>query len=209
MMGEYGAFCHIYPALTPAARVITNWQAESCTYGFDGWLYWASYPANESVGDRTWGLMDESGFLLELLAPANHPDPCVAVAISSASLAYQKPIRASASLSAEPPANAVDENNATQWGAGTSAPQRIEIDLGQVYRLTEIRLLVAQWPEGDTVHRIRGRGAGATFVDLHTFRQKTGGGDWLIFTLETPIDGIQIIRVDTLSSPSWVAWGGI
>jgi hypothetical protein len=90
ILGEYGAFRHIYSAMTPAARAITNWQAESCTYGFDGWLYWTYYPANESVGDRTWGLTDESGFLLELLAPINYPDPCEVVAVFSDNLAYQK-----------------------------------------------------------------------------------------------------------------------
>lgn len=125
-------------------------------------------------------------------------------------VAYQKPARASASLSAEPPAHAVDGNNITRWNAGSHAPQWIEIDLGQAYHITEIRLQVQQWPEGDTVHRIRGRSAGGAFVHLHTFRQKTiGNGDWLIFTPEPAVAGIQIIRIDTLSSPSWVAWGEI
>jgi hypothetical protein len=125
-------------------------------------------------------------------------------------VAYQKPARASASLSADPPAHAVDENNITRWNAGNHAPQWIEIDLGQAYHITEIRLQVQQWPEGDTVHSIRGRLAGGAFVHLHTFRQKTiGNGDWLIFTPEPAIAGIQIIRIDTLSSPSWVAWGEI
>ncbi len=209
ILGEYGAFRHNYPSVRPAARAITNWQAESCTYGFDGWLYWTYYPASESADDRTWGLTDESGFLLKMLAPANHPDPCEAVTIPSDNLAYGKPTRASASLPDEPPANAVDENSTTQRGAGTDAPQWIEVDLGRAYRITEIRLLVAQWPEGDTVHHVRGRSAGGTFVDLHTFRQKTKGGDWLIFTPETPTDGVQVIRIETRSSPSWVAWGEI
>jgi hypothetical protein len=125
-------------------------------------------------------------------------------------VAYQKPVRASASLSAEPPAHAVDENNITGWNAGSHAPQWIEIDLGQAYQITEIRLQVQQWPEGDTVHRIWGRSAGGAFVNLHTFRQKTSGdGDWLILTPEPAIAGIQIIRIETLSSPSWVAWGEI
>jgi hypothetical protein len=103
----------------------------------------------------------------------------------------------------------VDGNNITQWGAGAHAPQWIEIDLGGVYHITEIRLFVEQWPEGDTVHRVQGRSAGGAFVHLHTFRQKTSGGDWLILTPEPAIAGIQIIRIDTLSSPSWVAWGEI
>jgi len=209
LLGEYGSFRSIYPSIISAARAVTNWQAESCAYGFDGWIYWTYYQANESAGDRTWGLTDESGFLLEMLAPANHPDPCGVVEIFSGNLAYQKPVRTSAFLPEEPPANAVDENSNSQWGAGADASQWIEIDLEQAYRITEIRLLVAQWPEGDTVHRIRGRTASETFVELHTFRQTTKGGDWLIFTPDTPIDDIQIVRIETLSSPSWVAWGEI
>jgi len=62
---------------------------------------------------------------------------------------------------------------------------------------------------GNTVHRLRGRSASGSFISLRTFQQKTKGGDWLIFRPETPIDGIRILRIDTLSSPSWVAWGEI
>ncbi len=209
VLGEYGAFRHVFPELPQAARAITSWQAESCEQGFDGWLYWTYYPANESVGDRTWGLTDESGFLLDLLAPASHPDPCAVVAIPSDNLAYQKTALASASLPEEPPANALDENSETQWGAGADAPQWIEVDLGGVYQITEIRLRVAQWPAGETVHRLRGRTADGSLVDLHTFRQHTQQGDWLVYTPELPVEGIRSIRIDTLSSPSWVAWGEI
>lgn len=144
--------------------------------------------------------------LLDEIFKLNVPDKCEVAAIPSNNLAYQKPAQTSASLSAEPSAYAVDENNNTQWGAGSHAPQWIEIDLGQVYHITEIRLMVGQWPEGDTVHRIQGRSASGAFVDVHTFRQKTSGCDWLLFTPESPIADIQIIRIDTLSSPSWVAW---
>jgi preprotein translocase subunit Sec61beta len=209
VMGEYGAFRHIYPSILPAGRAITAWQAESCTYGFDGWLYWTYRPADATAGDQTWGLTDESGLLLEMLSPAHHPDPCMVVDLPNANLATRAVVRASASLPGEPPANAVDESGATQWGAGAHPPQWIEIDLGEPFRLTQIRLLVAQYPEGATVHRIRGRSAEGAFVDLHTFSQDTAGGDWLVLTPASPIDGVQIIRIDTLSSPSWVAWGEI
>jgi hypothetical protein len=121
-------------------------------------------------------------------------------------LAYQKPAHASTSRSEEPPAQAVDGNNSTQWGAGSHPPQWIEIDLGRDYHLTEIRLLVGQWPAGDTVHRIQGRSAGGAFVELHTFRQQTREGDWLILAPDAAMAGIQILRIETLSSPSWVAW---
>jgi hypothetical protein len=160
--------------------------------------------AQASTSDFTPSLL-----LLDEIFKLDVPDKCEMAAVSSANLAYQKPARASASLSAEPPAQAVDGNNSTAWNAGSHAPQWIEIDLGQVYHLTEIRLMVGQWPEGDTVHRIQGRSADGDFVHLHTFRQKTSGCDWLIFTPELPIAGIQVIRIDTLSSPSWVAWSEI
>lgn len=209
VLGEYGAFRNIYPDLMPAARSITAWQAESCEYGFDGWIYWAYYPAADSIDDRTWGLVDESGTLLDMLAPSEHPDPCEQVSVSSKNLAYQKPVTASAALSEETPDYAVDENAESQWGAGRDAPQWIEIDLEQPIDISEIRLLVAQWPEGATLHRIRGRSAIGSFMELHTFNQLTAGGDWLIFAPEIPVEAIQVIRIDTLSSPSWVAWSEI
>ena len=209
ILGEYGAFRHIYSDLIPAARAVTNWQAESCEYGFDGWLYWTYYPAAATVNDRTWGLTDEDQFLLHLLAPANQPDPCTAVSLPNPNLAYQQPVTASAALPEEPITNAVDESDATQWGSGGDAPQWIEVDLGAVQTITEIRLLVAQWPAGETLHRILGRSSDGSLVELHRFQQVTQQDDWLIFTPETPVENIQSVRIETISSPSWVSWGEI
>ena len=153
--------------------------------------------------------MDESGYLLDLLAPTEHIDPCEQISISSNNLAYQKPVTASVALPDQPPMNAVDENAESQWGAGRDAPQWIEIDLEGPYEISEIRLLVAQWPEGITLHRIRGRSASGSFIELHTFNQATAEGEWLIFTPEDPVESLQVIRIETLSSPSWVAWAEI
>jgi hypothetical protein len=209
VLGEYGAFRHIYPDLTSAARAITEWQSESCQYGFDGWLYWTYYPANASVNDRTWGFTDEDFYFFDLLAPVNLPDPCTLISIESPNLAYLKATRASRFLGDEPPEQAVDEIGNTSWSSGADAPQWIEIDLGAPASITEIRLLVAQYPEGATVHVIRGRSNSGNFMDLHTFNQVTRDRDWLVFTPETPIDNIQVIRVQTVSSVSWVAWSEI
>ncbi|MDF1500570.1 MAG: hypothetical protein P1P76_08880 [Anaerolineales bacterium] len=46
-------------------------------------------------------------------------------------------------------------------------------------------------------------------MELHVFNQSTAGGDWLIFTPESLVEDVQVLRIDTLSSPSWVAWGEI
>ena len=206
VLGEYGAFRHIYSELNPAARAITEWQTESCEYGFDGWLYWTYHPAGPAVDDRTWGFTDEAGYFMDLLSPANAPDPCVLPEIQRENLAFGAAVTASRSLPEEPPELAVDENENTQWGAGSDATQWIDVDLGRPVSITEIRLLVGQWPEGETVHRLRGRSAEGSFSDLHTFSGFTREGDWLVWSPEPPVGNIQIIRIETQSSPSWVAW---
>lgn len=207
IMGEYGPFRHLYGELETAARVTTNWVAASCGYGFDGWLYWSYYPAAAGVGDRTWGLVDEEGYLLELFAPQNQPDPCVPVDVPSDNLAFGRPVRASSSLPEEPPSQAVDNDPATQWGAGADPVQWIEVDLEGAHRITEIRLLVAQWPAGETVHRVQVRPSTASeYTTVHELSGLTRDNDWLVFAPEAPLENVGQVRIVTLSSPSWVAW---
>ncbi len=207
ILGEYGAFRHLYAERDTAARVITNWVADSCELGFDGWLYWSYYPANAWIGDRTWGLVDGNDDFLELFSPHNQPDICVPVEIPHANLAYNKPVRASRSLPDEPARFAVDDDPVTQWGAGDAPVQWIAIDLEGSYRITEIRLLVAQWPAGKTVHRVQVRYAGAEgFATVHEFSGMTGDQDWLVFAPPEALENVIEIRIQTISSPSWVAW---
>lgn len=210
ILGEYGAFRSSYADIESAARAVSEWVSESCLHGFDGWLYWTYYSADPEVGDQTWGLMDGEGFLLDLFAPVNQPDPCTAVEVETGNLAYAKPVRASASLLEEPPALAADEDAGTQWGSGADAPQWIEIDLEGAYDVSEINLLVAQWPEGPTHHRILIHASGvAGFTAVHEFQGSTKEGDRLSFAPVTPIPNVEIIRVESISSPSWIAWAEI
>ncbi|NOH03876.1 MAG: discoidin domain-containing protein [Chloroflexi bacterium] len=207
LLGEYGAFRHIYAEIDLAARVITRWVAESCEYGFDGWLYWTYYPSDASAGDRTWGLVDEGNYMLDLFAPVNQPDPCVAAEIPNDNLAYGKPATASRSLPNEPPANAVDDDTGTQWGAGEGPVQWIQIDLQGTYRITEIRLLVAQYPAGNTTHRVQVRTSGSdAYQTVHEFSGSTNDNDWLVFSPEISLENVSQIRIQTIVSPSWVAW---
>lgn len=206
IMGEYGAFRHSYGDITGASRALSDWVAGSCAVGFDGWLYWTYYPANATAGDQTWGLADENGTLLDLLAPKDHPDPCTPIDIPTSNLAYGKPVTASASLPDQKPEMAVDENEDTQWIAGSGPPQWIEIDLQGTFRISEIRLLVAQYPAGSTVHRIQVRSANGSYMTVHEFSGTTNDGDWLIFTPDAPLENVRTVRIETVSSPSWAAW---
>lgn len=210
VLGEYGAFRSSYDDIEPAARAVSEWVKESCSHGFDGWLYWTYNSADPEVGDRTWGLVDGEGFLLDLFAPVNQPDPCTVVEVETRNLGYAKPVQASAFLAEEPPALAVDEDAGTQWGAGADAPQWIEIDLEGAYDLSEIILLVAQWPEGSTRHRVLVRASGAAaFTVIHEFQGTTKEGDRLSFVPDAPIPSVEVVRVESISSPSWIAWAEI
>jgi len=207
VMGEYGAFRHIYAEADAAARALITWVAESCNYGFDGWLYWTYYPSDASAGDRTWGLVDEDDYLLNLFAPVNQPDICEPVEVPNDNLAYGKPVIASRSLTNEPPEYAVDDNARTQWGAGAGPVQWLQLDLEGTYRIAEIRLLVAQFPQGNTVHRVQARSStDAAFETVHEFNGNTNDNDWLVFTPDTPLEGVAQIRIQTILSPSWVSW---
>lgn len=207
VLGEYGPFRNIYPDIENAAQVTGNWAADACREGFDGWFYWSYYADNAGVGDRTWGLVDQDNYLLKLFAPLNQPDICQSIEVPNSNIAYNKAVSASASLVNEKPENTVDNDPATQWGAGASPTQWISIDLEGNYKVEEIRLLVAQWPEGKTTHLVQMQSfEQEEYQTMHEFNRLTKDGDWLSFKPEIPIENIVQIRILTTHSPSWVAW---
>jgi hypothetical protein len=204
ILGEFGAFRNIFPSLETGIFRMQEWVVESCEYGFDGWLIWEYY--DRSADDAVWGL--ENDALFQTFAPINYPDPCAMVPLPPANLAYGKTVTASRFLPNEPPENVVDGGDSL-WGAGADAPQWIEIELGKAVSLSEIRLWVAQYPDGEIVHQILLRDSRGNLTEVHRFEQFTRSGEWLNFTPETPIPEVTAVRVNTLFSTSWVAWSEI
>jgi hypothetical protein len=125
-----------------------------------------------------------------------------------ANLALGKSVRFSNQFSNFSGALAVDGDFGTLWSSGGGPVQWIEIDLGAVYSISEIRLTTSQYPEGLTTHRIMGKGPGTgdQFSLLFTFNGNTSDGDRLIFSPDNPIKDIRYIRIETVTSPSWVSW---
>ncbi len=148
----------------------------------------------------------------ETPAPTETPRPTASPQLTSSpdrpatgNLALNQSTRASHSLQS-PAGMAVDGNKVNGWGSGDYPPQWIEIDLGAPATVTSIRLLATQYPYGDTVHRILVGGPQGALSEVFRFEQYTHTGQWLTFTPETPLDQIQIVRIETVSSPSWVGW---
>jgi len=116
--------------------------------------------------------------------------------------------RASSTLAGSRALNAFDGDPATDWNAGAGPPAWIQVDLGRTRTVGLVRLRVTQFPEGETDHRLlaRGPGTGDRWVELTRFRGVTRDGQALEWRAESPRAGIRLIRVETVRSPSWVAW---
>lgn len=201
VMGELALFRSDFASIHLAAQAAVDWQTASCLAGYDGWLTW-HWDGDEIEGD---GLWPSRGTVIgEALAPANHPDPCATVVVPNPNLAYQRPVAASQELPGEPAANAVDGTGA-QWGSGGDAPQWLEIDLGAPTQVGSVRLTVAQWPDGHTVHQVLGGATSPAATLLHTFSGTTAEADVLEHVFAAP-PTVRYLRVLTTASPSWVSW---
>jgi predicted amidohydrolase YtcJ len=125
-------------------------------------------------------------------------------------LALNAPVTASAALEGSAPELAVDGKTSLAssgwWGAGEFPQQWIEIDLGAPANITSLKLLTSQDPAGETQHRIFGCTPSGELERIHEFRGPSQDAQWLEFTPESAWLGYSCLRIETLKSPSWVAW---
>jgi hypothetical protein len=203
LMGEFGLEKSKAFSAGDAARVLHDWQVESCQYGFGGWLLWTWDTAEQT--DFYNGLSG-SGEINSVLAPANRPDPCLLDAALPRNAALNAAVAASRSLPDQLPVQAVDGLADTVWGAGDFPPQWIRIELEAPGNIVEIRLQISQYPSGATTHRVWGSGPDGREQMLHEFNSGTQNLQWLSFDPPQPWLGIQFVRVETIASPSWVGW---
>ena len=204
VMGEVGAFTFAYGSADDALVGIARWIADSCALGWEGWLYW-EFNRPPVADDATWGFTDADNRLMDALAPTAQADPCDASAIAPTDLAHGQPVTVSAALPGQPGSNAVDGNVATIWSSGGGPPQWLEVQLPAGAAVGEVALLVAQDPAGSTSHRVLGRLANGSYIVLGKLDGATKDSSWLRVT-GGPWEGLTAIRIETSSSPSWVAW---
>lgn len=205
IMGEFGMARSAATKIEKAARVLHDWQVESCKYGFDGWLLWTWDSVEQ--GDF-YNALAGSGQINEVLAPVNRPDPCQPgdFPFFENNLALNKPVRASRSLESNPASQAVNGTSNDWWGAGDFAPQWIEIDLGEPMTVGLIRLVTSQSPAGLTRHQLWAGSARDSLSLVHTFEGNTYDLQTLEFAPETALENVRYIRVLTKQSPSWISW---
>jgi hypothetical protein len=130
----------------------------------------------------------------------------ITVKNDTVNLALSAAVTASASLPDHGPSAAIDGSADTWWSAGSGPEQWIQIDLGKPTTVNGIRLVVSQYPEGETDHQLWAGPDANNLTLVHEFKGLTKDPDTLEFKPSTPLTNIRIIKVVTTQSPSWVAW---
>ena len=125
---------------------------------------------------------------------------------AAANLAQGKEIIAASFLPGEAAENAVDGNLNTTWNAGANPPQWIQLDLGGSATVKEIRLTIAQYPDGRTTHQIFSGLTPDTLTMVKEFSGMTNDGQVLVFQPENLLKDTRYIKILTTESPSWTAW---
>ena len=113
---------------------------------------------------------------------------------------------ATASNDLESAAFVFDHDLQKPWMSGGFAPAWVQLDLGQPTTIAKVRLYTAQSPAGPTSHQILGGLTPDSLAPLGALDGDTADAQWL----ELQVKGqVRYLRVMTLKSPSWVAWGEI
>lgn len=115
-------------------------------------------------------------------------------------------VTASASLPDSPPSNVLDGNFESAWNSGTDPDQWIQIELGSPHTFRAIRLHIAQFPEGETIHQVWLGSDPNSLTLAYEFKGFTKDSDILEFIPSAPMTNIRFIKIVTTQSPSWVAW---
>ncbi len=139
-----------------------------------------------------------SWFEIELYGtPSSGPTDIKIIAVSAT---------ASATSPGFTPSAVIDGDLNVNWSAGASAPQWVQIDLGQNYSISRIKLNTSQSPSGNTIHQIyMGLQPQPTML-VTTFSQFTLDRQWLEQPFSPAISNVRYVKVLTTSSPSWVSW---
>ena len=96
--------------------------------------------------------------------------------------------------------------SAVYFNTGNLAPGFVEIQLPGLYTVNIICLQVAQSPNGNTLHQIYVGTTTNPSTLATTLSGYTSSGQWINLTYSPPLTNVRFLRVNTVTSPSWVAW---
>lgn len=205
IMGEVSGGKHITLSAASQLAVETQWFADSCEAGFDGWLHWLYYENPQALGGDAWALLDDDGVLFEGLAPVNQPDPCNPIPPPVTNVAYGAEVRVSNQLPNEPGTLAVDGSD-RHFCSGADAPQWIDVLFDTPQTITSAGGSILQYPSGDSRQQALALLADGTQIVLGEWEGYTIDGTVVQFELPAPLADVVGVRFLTLASAGWPCW---
>lgn len=115
-------------------------------------------------------------------------------------------LTASQSLPDHPAVDAMDGSVDTWWSSGSGPEQWIQIDLGRPTRVGSVRLVISQYPEGETDHQLWLGPSPDSLTMVQEFKGSTKDLETLEFKSATVLADVRYVKIVTTQSPSWVAW---
>jgi hypothetical protein len=96
--------------------------------------------------------------------------------------------------------------NALYYNSGGDAPQYVQLQLPAASNITAVCLKVAQTPTGITHHQLFvGPSSNPTLL-VSNLNGSTFNNEWINISYNPALTNVQFLLLNTLSSPSWVAW---
>lgn len=92
------------------------------------------------------------------------------------------------------------------FNSGGYAPQYVQLKLPGTYVVSSVHLKIRQTPNGITHHQLS---VGADENSLKIITNLTGltkSDEWINLTFNPYLTDVGILRLNTIKSPSWVAW---
>lgn len=136
--------------------------------------------------------------------PVKSSGPCTT---SGAGKLVPVSVTASATLPTDGPNLVCDGELSTKWNSGAVAPNWIQLDLGQPTTISKVRLNVAQSPSGPTTHQISAGPTPDKLTLVEALDGNTTDAQWI--ELNKPINNARYLKIETIKSPSWIAWNEI
>jgi hypothetical protein len=124
---------------------------------------------------------------------------------SATNVALNKPATASLSTAAETPERAFDGDTITNW-CTPGFTGWVSVDLQNRCSIDSIRLHVNQYLPGNTVHEIKVSEDMQNWTTINTLSGYTVDHQVITLRYSPVVSNVRYVKVNTLSSNSWVAW---
>lgn len=92
------------------------------------------------------------------------------------------------------------------WNSGGYAPQYLQLELPRAQTISRVLLQINQTPNGQTSHSLLVGSEQNALREVKVLIGYTIKHEWINMTFSPPLENVRFLRVNTIASPSWIAW---